>query len=160
MKPQKKITTCLWFDNNAEEAINHYLSIFKDSRLLSMTRCGDKGPGPKGSLLAATFQIEGQEFSVINGGPAFKLSEAVSLVVHCATQAEVDALWDKLGDGGQHQQCGWLKDKFGLSWQIIPSVLFEMLQDPDREKADRVMQAMLQMKKIDIAQLRKAYDGR
>lgn len=160
MKPQQKITTCLWFDNNAEEAINFYLSIFKDSRLLSVTRCGDKGSGPKGSLLAATFQIEGQEFSVINGGPAFKLSEAVSLVVNCATQAEVDALWEKLGDGGQYQQCGWLKDKFGLSWQIIPSVLFEMLQDPDREKADRVMQAMLQMTKIDIARLRQAYDGR
>jgi predicted 3-demethylubiquinone-9 3-methyltransferase (glyoxalase superfamily) len=160
MKPQQKITTCLWFDNNAEDAIDFYLSIFKDSRLLSATRYGDKGPGPKGSLLAATFQIEGQEFSVINGGPAFKLSEAVSLVVNCATQAEVDALWDKLGDGGQHQQCGWLKDKFGLSWQIIPSVLFEMLQDPDREKADRVMQAMLQMTKIDIARLRQAYDGR
>ena len=135
MKAQQKISTCLWFDNSAEEAINHYVSIFKYSRLLSVTRCGDKGPGPKGSLLAATFQIEGQEFSVINGGPAFKLSEAVSLVVNSTTQAEVDALWDKLGDGGQYQQCGWLKDKFGLSWQIIPRVLFEMLKDPDREKA-------------------------
>jgi predicted 3-demethylubiquinone-9 3-methyltransferase (glyoxalase superfamily) len=160
MKPSQKITTCLWFDNNAEQAIDFYLSIFKDSKLVSVTRCGDHGPGPKGSLLAATFEIEGQELSVINGGPAFKLSEAVSLVVNCETQEEVDTLWNKLGDGGEHQQCGWLKDKFGLSWQVIPNVLFEMLQDPDRERADRVMQAMLQMKKIDIGQLREAYGAR
>ena len=160
VKPQQKITTCLWFDNDAEEAIAYYLSIFEDSSLLSVMRCGDKGPGPKGSLLAATFRIEGQELSAINGGPAFRLSEAVSLVVKCATQAEVDGLWEKLGEGGQYQQCGWLKDRFGLSWQIVPGVLFEMLQDPERERADRVMQAMLQMKKIDIAQLLEARDGR
>ena len=160
MKPQQKITTCLWFDNNAEEAIAFCLWIFKDSSLLSVMRCGEKGPGPKGSLLAATFRLEDQELSVINGGPVFKLSEAVSLVVKCATQEEVDALWEKLGEGGHHQQCGWLKDRFGLSWQIVPSVLFEMLQDPERERADRVMRTMLQMKKIDIAQLLEARDGR
>lgn len=159
MASKQKITTCLWFDNNAEEAIDFYLSIFDDGKLLSVTRCGDHGPGPKGSLLAATFRLEGQEFSVINGGPTFKLSEAVSLVVHCTTQAEVDAFWDKLGAGGQYQQCGWLKDKFGLSWQIVPDVLIEMLQDPDAAKAGRVMQAMLQMVKIDIARLRQAYDA-
>jgi predicted 3-demethylubiquinone-9 3-methyltransferase (glyoxalase superfamily) len=151
-------TTCLWFDNNAEEAIDFYLAIFKDAKLLNATRCGEHGPGPKGSMLAASFQLEGQEFSVINGGPMFKLSEAVSLVVHCTTQAEVDALWDKLGSGGTNQQCGWLKDRFGLSWQIIPTVLIELLQDPDPAKAGRVMQAMLQMKKIDIAALRQAYE--
>jgi predicted 3-demethylubiquinone-9 3-methyltransferase (glyoxalase superfamily) len=160
MKPHQKITTCLWFDNNAEEAIKYYVSIFNDSALLSVTRNGDRGPGPKGSLLAATFRIEGQEYSVINGGPAHKLTEAISLVVHCTTQAEVDAYWEKLGAEGQHDRCGWLKDKFGLSWQIVPTVLFEMLQDPDSAKAGRVMQAMLQMEKIDVAMLRQAYDGR
>lgn len=160
MNPSQKITTCLWFDNNAEEAINFYLSIFKDGKLLSVTRNGDQGPGPKGSMLAATFQIEGQEISVINGGPTFKLSEAVSLVVKCATQSEVDALWDKLGNGGQAQQCGWLKDRFGLCWQIVPTALFEMLQDPDLAKAGRVTQAMMQMVKIDIAGLQRARDGR
>lgn len=156
----QKITTCLWFDNNAEEAINFYVSIFKNGKFLNVMRNGEQGPGPKGSLLAATFQIEDQEIEVINGGPAFKLSEAVSLVVKCATQDEVDALWDKLGSGGQHQQCSWLKDRFGLCWQIGPTVLYEMLQDSDRIKADRVMQAMLQMKKIDIARLKQAYDQR
>lgn len=156
----QKITPCFWFDNNAEEAINYYLPIFKDGALLSVTRRGEHGPGPKGSLLAATFRIAGQEISVINGGPMFKLSEAASLVVDCADQAEVDALWQALGAGGQHQQCGWLKDKFGLSWQIVPRVLIEMLQDPDRAKVDRVMQAMLGMQKIDIAQLKRAYEAR
>jgi predicted 3-demethylubiquinone-9 3-methyltransferase (glyoxalase superfamily) len=154
----QKITTCLWFDNNAEEAINFYLSIFKDAKLVSVLRNGDQGPGPKGTLLAASFQIEGQQIEVINGGPMFKLSEAVSLVVKCATQEEVDTYWDKLGSGGQYQQCGWLKDRFGLSWQIVPSVLYEMLQDPDPRKAERAMQAMLKMEKLDIATLKQAYE--
>jgi predicted 3-demethylubiquinone-9 3-methyltransferase (glyoxalase superfamily) len=155
----QKISTCLWFDNNAEEAIDFYLSIFENSKLLSVLRCGDQGPGPKGSLLAGAFEIEGQQIEVINGGPAFKLSEAVSLVVKCATQDEVDSLWDRLGSGGEYQQCGWLKDRFGLSWQIVPTALYQMLQDPDRTKADRAMQAMLQMRKIDIARLKQAYAG-
>ena len=154
----QKITTCLWFDSNAEEAIDFYLATFNDSKLLSVLRCGDQGPGPKGSLLAATFQIEGQQIEVINGGPTFKLSEAVSLVVKCATQDEVDSLWDRLGSGGQYHQCGWLRDRFGLSWQIVPTVLYEMLQDADPDKAGRVMQAMLQMTKIDIARLERAYE--
>lgn len=155
----QKISTCLWFDDNAEEAIDFYLSIFDDSKLLSILRCGDQGPGPKGSLLAGAFEIEGHQITVINGGPAFKLSEAVSLVVKCATQDEVDSLWDRLGSGGEYQQCGWLKDRFGLSWQIVPTALYQMLQDPDRTKADRVLQAMLQMQKIDIARLKQAYEG-
>jgi predicted 3-demethylubiquinone-9 3-methyltransferase (glyoxalase superfamily) len=159
MNPSQKITTCLWFDNNAEEAINFYLSVFRNGKLLSVTRNGDQGPGPKGSLLAATFRIEGQEISVINGGPTFQLSEAVSLVVKCANQTEVDALWDKLGSAGQYQQCGWLKDRFGLCWQIVPTRLFELLQDPDPAKAGRAMQAMLKMHKLDIAGLQQAYDG-
>lgn len=155
----QKISTCLWFDDNAEEAIDFYLSIFDDSKLLSILRCGDQGPGPKGSLLAGAFEIEGHQIEVINGGPAFKLSEAVSLVVKCATQDEVDSLWDRLGSGGGYQRCGWLKDRFGLSWQIVPTALYQMLQDPDRTKADRVLQAMLQMQKIDIARLKQAYEG-
>jgi len=122
-------------------------------------RNGDQGPGPKGTLLGATFQIEGQQIAVINGGPRFKLSEAVSLVVKCTTQAEIDRLWDQLGSGGQYQQCGWLKDRFGLCWQIVPEVLYEMLQDPDPDKADRAMQAMLKMTKLDIAELQRACAG-
>jgi len=159
MTTHQKISTCLWFDDNAEEAIGFYISVFKDSKLLSVLRNGDQGPGPKGSLLAATFQIEGQQIEVINGGPTFKLSEAVSLVVRCADQQEVDRLWDKLGDGGRYQPCGWLKDRFGLSWQIVPSVLYELLQDPDQVKAGRAMQALLQMQKIDIARLQRAAAG-
>lgn len=159
MPSTQKIVTCLWFDANAEEAIEFYLSVFKGGRLIDSVRNGEQGPGPKGSLLAATFEIEGQQISVINGGPVFKLSEAVSLVVHCATQDEVDRLWEQLGRGGQHQQCGWLKDRFGLCWQIVPTVLYTLLKGPDPAKAARAMQAMLQMTKLDIAGLQRAYDG-
>ncbi len=158
MTPKQKITTFLWFDDNAEEAINHYLSIFKNSKIVSVIRHGDAGPGPKGTVLGATFEIEGQQFIALNGGPKFKFTEAISLFVNCETQEEVDDLWEKLSAGGRTDRCGWLKDKFGLSWQIIPSVLGEMLQDKDAEKANRVMKAMLQMDKIDISRLRQAYD--
>ena len=158
MTPKQKITTFLWFDDNAEEAINHYLSIFKNSKIVSVIRHGDAGPGPKGTVLGATFEIEGQQFIALNGGPKFKFTEAISLFVNCETQEEVDDLWEKLSAGGRTDRCGWLKDKFGLSWQIIPTVLGEMLQDKDAEKANRVMKAMLQMDKIDISRLRQAYD--
>ncbi len=160
MTPKQKITTFLWFDDNAEEAINHYLSIFKNSKIVNVIRHGDAGPGPKGTVLGATFEIEGQQFIAVNGGPKFKFTEAISLFVNCETQEEVDDLWEKLSAGGRPDRCGWLKDKFGLSWQIIPSVLGEMLQDKDAEKANRVMKAMLQMDKIDISRLRQAYDER
>ena len=154
----QKITPCLWFDNNAEEAVNHYLSIFKNSKINKVLRCGDAGPGPKGSVLTIAFQLEGQDFIALNGGPIFKFNEAISLSVDCKSQIEVDDLWEKLSDGGQESQCGWLKDKFGLSWQVVPSALVEMLQDPDPEKSKRVMAAMMQMGKIDIAKLKQAYD--
>ena len=154
----QKITPCLWFDNNAEEAVNHYLSIFKNSKINKILRCGDAGPGPKGSVLTIAFQLEGQDFIALNGGPIFKFNEAISLSVDCKSQLEVDDLWEKLSDGGQESQCGWLKDKFGLSWQVVPSALVEMLQDPDPEKSKRVMAAMMQMGKIDIAKLKQAYD--
>ena len=154
----QKITPCLWFDNNAEEAVNHYLAIFKNSKINKVLRCGDGGPGPKGSLLTIAFQLEGQDFIALNGGPIFKFNEAISLSVDCQSQIEVDDLWEKLSDGGQESQCGWLKDKFGLSWQVVPSALVEMLQDPDPEKSKRVMAAMMQMGKIDIAKLKQAYD--
>jgi len=158
MTPKQKITTFLWFDDNAEEAINHYLSIFKNSKIVNVIRHGDAGPGPKGTVLGATFEIEGQQFIALNGGPKFKFTEAISLFVNCETQEEVDDLWEKLSAGGRPDRCGWLKDKFGLSWQIIPSVLGEMLQDKDAEKANRVMKAMLQMDKIDIKRLQQACD--
>jgi len=154
----QKITPFLWFDNNVEEAVNHYLSIFKNSKIVTVVRYGDAGPGPKGSVMTIAFQLEGQDFIALNGGPIFKFTEAISLSVDCKTQQEVDELWEKLSDAGQKGQCGWLKDKFGLSWQINPSVLVEMLQDKDAEKSQRVMQAMLQMGKIDIARLRQAYE--
>ncbi|MDP9129926.1 MAG: VOC family protein [Candidatus Binatota bacterium] len=154
----QKITPCLWFDNNAEAAVNHYLSIFKNSKINKVLRCGDAGPGPKGSVLTIAFQLEGQDFIALNGGPIFKFNEAISLSVDCKSQLEVDDLWEKLSDGGQKSQCGWLKDKFGLSWQVVPSALVEMLQDPDPEKAKRVMAAMMKMGKIDIAVLKQAYD--
>jgi len=154
----QKITPCLWFDNNAEEAVNHYLSIFKNSKINKILRCGDAGPGPKGSILTIAFQLEGQDFIALNGGPIFKFNEAISLSVDCKSQIEVDDLWEKLSDGGQESQCGWLKDKFGLSWQVVPTALVEMLQDPDPEKSKRVMAAMMKMGKIDIAILKQAYD--
>jgi predicted 3-demethylubiquinone-9 3-methyltransferase (glyoxalase superfamily) len=149
----QKITTFLWFDDNAEEAMKFYVSIFDDARILSTM------PGPGGKIMTGTFQLEGQEFMALNGGPMFKFTEAISLFVKCDTQEEIDEKWEKLSAGGEKSRCGWLKDKFGLSWQIIPPVLGKMLADPDREKANRAMQAMLKMDKIDIAALKKAYDG-
>jgi predicted 3-demethylubiquinone-9 3-methyltransferase (glyoxalase superfamily) len=155
----QKITPFLWFDDQAEEAMHHYVSIFKNSKVLGVTRYGDAGPGPKGSVMTASFELEGQRFTALNGGPHFKFTEAISFVVDCKTQHEVDELWDRLAEGGQTQQCGWLKDKFGLSWQIVPSVLIELINDPDPEKSRRVTEAMLQMTKIEIAKLRQAYEG-
>ncbi len=152
----QKITTFLWFDDNAEEAMNYYVSIFNNSRIISVQRYA--GPGPEQKVLTATFQLEGQEFMALNGGPYFKFNEAISLFVNCETQEEVDDLWEKLVAGGAKGRCGWLKDKFGLSWQIIPSALGRMLQDQDPAKSKRVMQAMLQMNKIDIGLLKQAYD--
>lgn len=150
----QKITPFLWFDNNAEEAMNFYISIFKNSKVGSVSRYGEAGPGQAGTVMTATFTLNGQEFMVLNGGPHFKFTEAISFFVNCETQEEVDELWEKLSEGGEESQCGWLKDKFGLSWQIIPTALGELLGDKDPEKAKRVMQAMLQMHKIDIDKLR------
>ena len=154
----KKITPFLWFNDNAEEAMNFYVSIFKNSKIGRVTRYGDAGPGPKGTVMSATFQLEGQEFFALNGGPQFKFTEAISFFVNCETQEEVDELWEKLSEGGRKNSCGWLKDKFGLSWQIIPTVLGQMLGDKDPAKSQRVMQAMLQMTKIDINGLKRAYE--
>jgi len=148
----KKISPFLWFDDQAEEAMNFYVSIFKNSKVLSVS------PGPNGKAFSVSFELDGQEFTALNGGPNFKFTEAISFFVNCETQAEVDELWEKLSVVGEEGQCGWLKDKFGLSWQIIPTELGKLLGDPDPAKAQRVMQAMLQMKKIDIAGLRRAYD--
>ena len=155
----QKITTCLWFDNNAEEAVTFYTSIFKNAKVLEVARYGEAGPGPEGSALTMRFQLEGVEFMALNGGPAFKFTEAISLSVDCKSQAEVDELWGRLSEGGSEDQCGWLKDKFGLSWQIVPRALPEMLGDPDPEKSKRVMEAMLKIKKIDIKVLQEAYEG-
>ncbi len=153
-----KITPFLWFNDQAEEAMNFYTSIFKNSKISSVSRYGEGGPGQPGSVMTATFELDGQEFMALNGGPLFTFTEAISFFVNCETQAEVDELWAKLTEGGEEVQCGWLKDRYGLSWQIVPSVLGELLNDPDAEKAGRVMNAMLQMKKIDIAGLRSAYE--
>jgi predicted 3-demethylubiquinone-9 3-methyltransferase (glyoxalase superfamily) len=154
----QKITPFLWFDDNAEEATNFYVSIFKNSEVLSVSRYGDAGPGEEGTVMTTSFRLDGQEFMALNAGPMFKFTEAISFFVDCESQDEVDELWEKLSEGGETSECGWLKDKFGLSWQIIPSVLGEMLHDENREKANRAMQAMLQMTKIDIAKLKQAYD--
>ncbi len=154
----QKITPFLWFDGNAEEAMNFYAGIFKNSKIVSVSRYGEGGPAPAGMVMSATFQLEGQEFFALNGGPGFSFSPAISFFVNCETQQEVDDLWEKLSAGGEKQRCGWLKDKFGLSWQIIPSALGEMLQDKDAAKSQRVMQAMLQMDKIDIHMLKQAYN--
>ena len=153
------ITPFLWFDGKAEEAMNFYVSIFKNSKVGSVSRCGEGGPGPKGSVMSATFQLLGQEFIALNGGPMFTFSPAISFFVNCETQEEVDELWEKLSAGGEKQRCGWLKDKYGLSWQIIPSILGKLLQDKDAAKSGRAMQAMLQMDKLDIKRLQYAYDG-
>lgn len=153
----QKITPFLWFNGNAEEAVNFYVSIFKNSKVVSVTRYGEAGPGPKGSVMSATFQLEGQRFYALNGGPEYAFTPAISLFVDCETQQEVDELWAKLSQGGEPGRCGWLKDKYGLSWQIIPTVLGQLLSDRDLKKAGRVMQAMLQMSKIDIHGLQEAY---
>ena len=153
----QKITPFLWFEGNAEEAAKFYVSVFKKSKVLGMTRFGDAGPGPKGHVLTVKFRLDGQEFTGLNGGPQFKFTEAVSFAVECKTQQEVDRLWNRLTEkGGAPSQCGWLKDRFGLSWQIVPDILPKLLASKDRKKADRVMQAMMQMTKIDIAGLQRA----
>jgi predicted 3-demethylubiquinone-9 3-methyltransferase (glyoxalase superfamily) len=154
----QKITPCLWFDGKAEEAMSFYTSIFKNSKVGSVARYGEAGPGEKGSVMTATFELEGQPFMALNGGPMFKFSPAISFVVYCQTQEEIDDFWARLLEGGAPQQCGWLTDKFGVSWQIVPTVLAEMMQDKDAEKAKRVMQAMLKMVKLDIKVLRQAYE--
>ena len=155
----QKITPFLWFDGNAEEAVNFYVSIFKNSKVLSIARYGEAGPGPKGTVMTAAFQLNGQEFVALNGGPQFKFTEAISFWVRCETQEEIDEMWEKLSAGGAKSRCGWLKDKYGLSWQVVPPILAEMLQDKDAKKSQRVMAAMMQMDKIDIGLLRKAYES-
>jgi predicted 3-demethylubiquinone-9 3-methyltransferase (glyoxalase superfamily) len=155
----QKITPFLWFNDQAEEALKFYTSIFKDSKIESISRYGDDSPGEKGKVMTATFKIAGQEFMALNGGPVYSFTPAISLFVDCKTQQEVDDLWEKLSAGGEKGQCGWLKDKFGLSWQIVPTVLGELLGDKDAEKSGRVMQAMLKMTKLDIAGLQRAYAG-
>jgi predicted 3-demethylubiquinone-9 3-methyltransferase (glyoxalase superfamily) len=157
MPIKQRITPFLWFDGQAEEAANFYVSIFPNSKVSSTSRYGEAGPGPKGSVMTIAFDLDGLSFTALNGGPMFKFTEAISLVVHCETQAEVDHYWDKLSAGGQQVQCGWLKDKYGLSWQIVPNALIELVQDKDPAKSQRVMAAMMQMKKIDIAGLKAAY---
>jgi len=153
----QKITPFLWYDNQAEEAANFYVSIFKNAKVLGLTRYGEAGPGPKGSVLTAAFELEGEKFTALNGGPQFKFTEAISFVVNCETQEEVDYYWEKLtADGGAESQCGWLKDKYGLSWQVVPTILPELLQEKDPEKSNRIVQALMQMKKLDIAALKRA----
>ena len=158
----QKISPCLWFDNQAEEAVNFYVSIFKNTKIGNITHYGEEGAKvsgrPKGSVMTVTFQLDGQEFMALNGGPHFQFTEAVSFIIHCASQEEVDELWEKLSDGGEKGQCGWLKDKYGLSWQIVPTVLSEMMQSHDHKKTNRVMSTLLQMKKLDIKRLQEAYE--
>jgi len=155
----QKIIPFLWFDTQAEEAANFYVSIFKNSKILNLAHYGEAGPGPKGSVMVATFQIEGQKFMALNGGPQYTFSPAISFYVDCETQAEVDELWEKLTAGGSDVQCGWLRDKFGVSWQIIPKALIELMQDKDPVKSQRVFKAMMGMIKIDIEGLKRAYRG-
>ena len=159
----QKITPFLWFDNNAEEAAKYYTSIFKNSKIIDIVHYGESAAEasgrPEGTVMIVTFELEGQRFMALNGGPVFKFSPAISFLVNCNTQEEVDDLWEKLSEGGEKEQCGWLKDKFGVSWQIVPNVLGEMLQDKDAKNSERVMEALLQMKQIDIQGLRKAYAG-
>ena len=155
----KNITPCLWFDDKAEEAANFYVSIFKNAKITSVSRYGDAGPRPKGTVMVVTFELDGDKFMALNGGPLFTFSEAVSFVVKCATQQEVDHFWNKLSAGGKPGRCGWLKDKYGLSWQIVPTALEELMTGPDAAKSSRVMQALLKMDKLDIQGLRKAYQG-
>jgi len=154
----QKITPCLWFDNQAEEAVNFYLSLFKNSKILEVTHYGENMPLPAGTVLTVSFQLDSQQFMALNGGPEFKFTEAISLVVNCETQAEVDELWVKFTAGGEESQCGWLKDKYGLSWQIIPTGLMGYLYSPDPVKSARAMQCMLSMRKIDLEKIRQAYE--
>jgi predicted 3-demethylubiquinone-9 3-methyltransferase (glyoxalase superfamily) len=156
----QKITPFLWFDGKAEEAAHFYVSLFKNSKIGTVSRYGDAGPGPKGSVMIINFQLDGQEFTALNGGPQFHFTPAISFFVNCEMQAEVDELWDKLSEGGRKDRCGWLQDRYGVSWQIIPAALGKLMGDPDPQKSNRVMQAMLQMDKIDIERLRQAYEGR
>ncbi len=157
----QKITTFLWFDNNAEEAVKFYCSVFKNSRVLNTTHYGDAGPGPKGSVMTVDFELDGQRFAALNGGPAFKFTEAISLVVNCDTQEEIDYFWEKLSsEGGQEVECGWVKDKYGLSWQIVPGVLFDELFQGGDEQTERVLSAVMTMKKLNIEELKKAAAGK
>lgn len=153
----QKITPFLWFNQEAEEAANFYISLFKDSKILAVSRYGDAGPGPKGSAMVVDFQLAGVRFNALNGGPIYKFTEAISLAVSCDSQEEVDMLWSKLTEGGQENRCGWLKDKYGLSWQIVPKRFIQLMQDKDPKRTQRVMQAMMKMKKFDIALLEEAY---
>jgi len=165
MQVIQKITPCLWFDDQAEEAVEFYISIFRNSKIANIARYGEAGHEvhgkPAGTVMTVAFELDGQTFTALNGGPMFKFNEAISLQVNCETQEEVDYYWEKLSEGGDEkaQQCGWLKDKYGASWQVVPSVLPELINDPDSEKSQRAMQAMLQMKKIDIDELKRAYGG-
>jgi predicted 3-demethylubiquinone-9 3-methyltransferase (glyoxalase superfamily) len=158
-KPKQKITPFLWFDDQAEEAVKFYTSIFKNSKTLHISRYGDSGPGPKGSVMTISFELDGQQYTALNGGPHFKFTEAISMVVNCETQEEIDHFWNRLAEGGQEVQCGWLKDRYGLSWQIVPTMLGELMSG-DAGRSKRVMQALMQMKKLEIAGLQKAYEGR
>jgi predicted 3-demethylubiquinone-9 3-methyltransferase (glyoxalase superfamily) len=157
-KIMQKIVPSLWFDHNAEEAIDFYISVFKNSKVINVSRYGKDGMGPEGSVMAMTFELEGQQFMAINGGPIYTFSPAISFLVNCDSQAELDFLWEKLTKGAEEVECGWLKDKYGVSWQIVPTVLAEMMSDPDPVKSNRVMQALLKMKKLDIAALKQAYE--
>ena len=156
----QRITPFLWFNGNAEQAAKFYTSIFQNSKIKGVSRYGEAGPGPKGSVMVVNFELDGQELIALNGGPQFKFTEAISFVVNCKTQKELDHYWSKLSKGGQEVQCGWLKDKFGLSWQIVPTILFELMQDKDRKVRERVMKQMLQMVKLDIEPLKRAAKGR
>ena len=158
--PFRRISPFLWFNNQAEEAVQFYTSIFPNSSVTATTRYGDAGPGPKGSVMTIGFLLDGQPFTALNGGPQFKFTEAISFVVHCRNQEEVDHYWEKLSAGGEKVECGWLKDKFGVAWQVVPVALIDMLRDAGAETSERVMKALLQMKKLDIAGLEKAYRGR
>jgi predicted 3-demethylubiquinone-9 3-methyltransferase (glyoxalase superfamily) len=156
----QKITPFLWFDGKAEEAAKFYTSIFKNSKIGSISRYGEEGPGPKGAVMSATFQLDGQEFIALNGGPQFTFSPAISFFVNCETQGELDEIWEKLCEGGKKNRCGWLQDKFGVSWQVIPTALGKLMSDPDPQKSGRVMKAMLQMEKIDIRALERAHENK
>jgi predicted 3-demethylubiquinone-9 3-methyltransferase (glyoxalase superfamily) len=158
MPIKQRISSCLWFDGQAEEAANFYVSIFKNSKITAVSRYGDAGPGPKGGVMVVGFELDRQAFTALNGGPMFKFTEAISMIVHCDTQAEVDYYWEKLSASGQPGRCAWLKDKFGVSWQIVPTALIQLMQDKDTARSARVMQAMLKMTKIDIAGLQRAYE--